>query len=579
MMSRPTKRFYSFDVFRVDPLERLLFKEDLEVPLTPKVFDTLLVLLENSSHVLTKQELMQKVWPDSFVEENNLAQNISVLRKAIGERFIQTVPKRGYRFVGEVSTPEETLIIHERIRSRIVVEHTDEQPDFEKQIKLPETMYARSGDVNIAYQVIGDAPLDLVFVMGWVSHLEYFWREPSFARFLLRLASFSRLILFDKRGTGLSDRVPINQLPTLEQRMDDVRAVMNAVGSERAALCGVSEGGPMCSLFAATYPEKTLALVMIGTYAKRIRDAEYPWGPTAEQREEFFEVMRQQWGGPVGIDERAPSAANDPKFRDWWATYLRMGASPGAAVALTKMNAEIDVRNVLPSIRVPSLVIHRTDDQCLKVEEGRFVAERIPGAKFVEFPGHDHLPFVGDQDAILDEMEEFLTGVRHTLEPDTVLATVLFTRITGVDERLKSSNWEELLRRLRAHITKEIEWFRGREIDMAGDRPLAIFDGPARAVRCALAIIEYASRLGVETRAGLHTGECEIVGDKVAGAAAEIGVCVANEARYGEVLVSSTVKDLVAGSGIKFEDRGIRVMSECGEWRLFSVQRAAKGDA
>jgi pimeloyl-ACP methyl ester carboxylesterase/class 3 adenylate cyclase len=414
--------------------------------------------------------------------------------------------------------------------------------------------------------------------MGWVSHLEYFWREPNFARFLRRLASFSRLILFDKRGTGLSDRVPINQLPTLEQRMDDVRAVMNAVGSERAALCGVSEGGPMCSLFAATYPEKTLALVMIGTYAKRIRDAEYPWGPTAEQREQFFEVMRQQWGGPVGIDERAPSVADDPKFRDWWATYLRMGASPGAAVALTKMNAEIDVRNVLPSIRVPSLVMHRDDDQCLKVEEGRFVAERIPGAKFVEFPGNDHLPFVGDQGAILDEMEEFLTGVRHTLEPDTVLATVLFTEIASVDEKLQSSS-EELLRRLRAHITKEIEWFRGREIEMVGDRPLALFDGPARAVRCALAITEYASRLGVETRAGLHTGECEIVAGKVAGAAAEIGVCVANEARYGEVLVSSTVKDLVAGSGIKFEDRGVRVMSECGEWRLFSVQRSAKVDS
>ena len=298
----------------------------------------------------------------------------------------------------------------------------------------PETMYARSGDVNIAYQVIGDAPLDLVFVMGWVSHMEYFWREPSFARFLLRLASFSRLILFDKRGTGLSDRVPINQLPTLEQRMDDVRAVMDAVGSERAALCGVSEGGPMCSLFAATYPEKTLALVMIGTYAKRIRDAEYPWGPTAEQREQFFEVMSKQWGGPVGIDERAPSVARDPQFRDWWATYLRMGASPGAAVALTQMNAEIDVRNVLPSIRVPSLVIHRTEDQCLKVEEGRFVAERIPGAKFVELPGDDHLPFVGDQDAILDEVEEFLTGVRHRIEPDTVLATVMVARMVGVKE-------------------------------------------------------------------------------------------------------------------------------------------------
>jgi len=576
MASRPENRFYVFGVFRVDAAERLLFKEERELPLTPKAFATLLVLLENCSHVLTKQELMRKVWPDSFVEENNLAQNISTLRKALGGDYIQTVPKRGYRFVGDVKTgPEETLIVRERVRSRIVVEQTDEDDEVEKIISsVPETMYARSGDVNIAYQVIGDAPLDLVFVMGWVSHLEYFWREPNFARFLLRLASFSRLILFDKRGTGLSDRVPINQLPTLEQRMDDVRAVMNAVGSERAALCGVSEGGPMCSLFAATYPEKTLALVMIGTYAKRIRDAEYPWGPTQEQREQFFDVMREQWGGPVGIDERAPSLANDPKFRDWWATYLRMGASPGAAVALTQMNAEIDVRNVLPSIRVPSLVIHRADDQCLKVEEGRFVADRIPGAKFVELPGNDHLPFVGDQDAIIDEMEEFLTGVRHTLEPDTVLATVLFTRIAGTNNQFRHSNWEELLRRLRAHIAKEIEWFRGREIDMVGDRPLAIFDGPARAVRCALAITEYASRLGVETRAGLHTGECEIVEGKVAGAAAEIGECVAREAEAGEVLVSGTVKDLVAGSGIKFEDRGIRVMADCGEWRLFAVQRA-----
>jgi pimeloyl-ACP methyl ester carboxylesterase/DNA-binding winged helix-turn-helix (wHTH) protein/class 3 adenylate cyclase len=585
MLSRPESRFYSFGVFRVDAVERLLFKEDREVPLTPKAFDTLLVLLENSSHVLTKQELMRKVWPDSFVEENNLAQNISSLRKVLGGDYIQTVPRRGYRFVGEVRTSEETLVVHERVRSRIVVERTDEDDEphelktiparAETVISVPETMYARSGDVNIAYQVIGDAPLDLVFVMGWVSHLEYFWREPSFARFLLRLASFSRLILFDKRGTGLSDRVPINQLPTLEQRMDDVRAVMNAVGSERAALCGVSEGGPMCSLFAATYPEKTVALVMIGTYAKRVRDAEYPWGPTQEEREHFFDVMREQWGGPVGIDERAPTMANDPKFRDWWATYLRMGASPGAAVALTQMNAEIDVRNVLPSIRVPSLVIHRSDDQCLKVEEGRFVAERIPGAKFVEFPGNDHLPFVGNQDAILDEMEEFLTGVRHTLEPDTVLATVLFTRIAGTNNQWRHSNWQELLRRLRAHIAKEIEWFRGREIDMVGDRPLAIFDGPARAIRCALAITEYASRLGVETRAGLHTGECEIVDGKVAGTAAEIGECVANEAEAGEVLVSGTVKDLVAGSGIRFEDRGIRTMSDCGEWRLFAVQRGA----
>ena len=600
MMSRPEKRFYLFDGFRVDVTERLLYKGDREVSLTPKVFDTLLALIENSSHVLAKKELMQLVWPDSFVEENNLAQNISILRKALGEgkqgeHYIQTVPRRGYRFVGDVKTTggdEETLIIHEHTRARIIVESTDED-DYARELKslgpvidvpaietslprAPETMYARSGDVNIAYQVVGDAPLDLVFVMGWVSHMEYFWREPRFARFLMRLASFSRLILFDKRGTGLSDRVPINQLPTLEQRMDDVRAVMDAVGSERAALCGVSEGGPMCSLFAATYPEKTLALVMIGTYAKRIRDAEYPWGPTQEQREHFFEVMRKQWGGPVGIDERAPSAANDPAFRDWWATYLRMGASPGAAVALTQMNAEIDVRNVLPSIRVPSLVIHRADDHCLKVEEGRFVAERIPGAKFVEFPGNDHLPFIGDQDAILDEVEEFLTGVRHHVEPDTVLATVLVGRIVGVKEhvqRLGTNRWLELLRRLHAHITKEIEWFRGREIDIVENRILAIFDGPARAIRCASAITEYASRLGVETCTGLHTGECEIVDGQVQGVAAQMCVCVANEAEPGEVLVSSTVKDLVAGSGINFENRGTHMLSGCGEWRLFAVER------
>jgi pimeloyl-ACP methyl ester carboxylesterase/DNA-binding winged helix-turn-helix (wHTH) protein len=606
-MNLPARRFYLFDGFRVDASERILFKEHREISLTPKVFDTLLVLLENSSHVLTKKELMEQVWPDSFVEENNLAQNISILRKALGEGnegepYIQTVPKRGYRFVGDVRTTgadEETMIVRERTRARIVVERDDDDESRELmplipgarvidvtptpvihklEQRLPETMYARSGDVNIAYQVIGDAPLDLVFVMGWVSHMEYFWREPSFARFLLRLASFSRLILFDKRGTGLSDRVPINQLPTLEQRMDDVRAVMDAVGSERAALCGVSEGGPMCSLFAATYPEKTLALVMIGTYAKRIRDAEYPWGPTAEQREQFFEVMRKQWGGPVGIDERAPSVAGDPQFRDWWATYLRMGASPGAAVALTQMNAEIDVRNVLPSIRVPSLVIHRTEDQCLKVEEGRFVAERIPGAKFVELPGVDHLPFVGDQDAILDEVEEFLTGVRHPIEPDTVLATVMAARMVGVKERVErlgEERWSEWWRRLHAHISKEIEWFRGREMDMVEDRVLAIFDGPARAIRCASAITEYASRLDVEIRTGLHTGECEIVDGKVSGAAVQMGLGVSSEAAVSEVLVSSTVKDLVAGSGISFEERGVHMLSGCGEWRLFAVQKAS----
>jgi pimeloyl-ACP methyl ester carboxylesterase/DNA-binding winged helix-turn-helix (wHTH) protein len=617
MKGQQAKRFYVFGVFRLDVAERLLFNEKGPVPLTPKAFDTLLCLVENHGHVLGREELMAQVWPDSFVEENNLAQNISTLRKVLGPdgaKLIETVPKRGYRFVADVKETWDggaDLIAPETTRARMIIEQDSiadktgalfgslevkapaidvptiaarlvRGPEFPLE-QPPETMYARSGDVNIAYQVIGDAPLDLVFVMGWVSHLEYFWHEPSFARFLLRLASFARLIVFDKRGTGLSDRVPNNELPTLEQRMDDVRAVMDAVGSERAALCGVSEGGPMCSLFAATYPEKTLALVMIGTYAKRIRDAEYPWAPTTEERRHFFEEIREHWGGPVGLEERAPSVAGDPQFREWWATYLRMGASPGAALALTQMNAEIDVRQVLPTIRVPTLVVHRSEDQCLKVEEGRYVAERIPGAKYVELPGRDHLPFVGDQDTLLDEVEEFLTGVRHKVEPESVLATVLFTRIAGakgVADRLGETRWEELIQRLRAHIRKEIEWFRGREVDMVDERPLAIFDGPARAIRCAHAITEYASRLGIKMQVGLHTGECEIQGGKVGGIGAEIGVQVANKAAPGEVIVSGTVKDLVAGSNITFDEKGTHQFPNIpGEWRLFRPNLAAKASA
>jgi pimeloyl-ACP methyl ester carboxylesterase len=430
----------------------------------------------------------------------------------------------------------------------------------------PETRYARSRDVNIAYQVLGDGPLDLVFVMGWITHLEYFWREPSFARFLRRLASFSRLILFDKRGTGLSDRVPLSELPTLEQRMDDVRAVMEAVGSRRAALCGVSEGGPMCALFAATYPERTTALVMIGTYAKRIWAPDYPWAPTAEARQRFFELMEREWGGPVGIAERAPSRAADPTFRDWWATYLRMGASPGAAVALTRMNAEVDVRQVLPTIRVPSLVIHRSGDACLKIEEGRYVAERIPGARFVELPGDDHLPFVGDADAIVDEMEEFLTGVRHVSAPERVLATVLALRVARPDSAPLPHHRDAIERLLAS--------FRGREIALADGALTATFDGPARAVRCAAGLLTGLRREGLALAAGLHTGECDVAGSTLAGLPIELASRVADDAAGGEIVVSGTVRDLVAGSGIAFEDHGALVLPPHGEWRLYRVTAA-----
>jgi class 3 adenylate cyclase len=358
--------------------------------------------------------------------------------------------------------------------------------------------------------------------------------------------------------------------------MEDVHAVMDAVGSEKAALIGVSEGGPMCSLFAATYPERTLALIMIGTYAKRIREKDYPWAPTAEQRERFFEMMRRDWGKAVGIEERAPSMINDENFRKWWAAYLRMGASPGAAVALTKMNAEIDVRNVLPTIQVPALVIHRSGDMCLKVEEGRFVASQIPGCKYVELGGIDHLPFVGNQEEILDEIEEFLTGVRHAPEYDSVLATVMQICIVNPDEQAKTfgrERWDEIVSRSHSFVRSQINLFKGREISYNENGVLATFDGPAKAVRCAQAITSSARRLGVRVKTGLHTGECDLIGEKIGGVAVRLAEHVAEEAMIGEIMVSRTVKDLVAGSGLQFQEYGVKSFPNLpGEWRLFKVK-------
>jgi pimeloyl-ACP methyl ester carboxylesterase len=439
----------------------------------------------------------------------------------------------------------------------------------------PDTRYARSGEVNIAYQVVGEGPLDLVFVSGWVSNLDLMWQEPSYARFLRRLASFSRLILFDKRGTGLSDRVPEADLPTLEARMDDVRAVLDAAGSERAALLGHSEGGPMCLLFAATYPERTVALVLIGTYARRLVGDGYPFGAEPEAYDSFLREIADGWGGAVGLEARAPSLVDDTRFRTWWSDYLRMSASPGAALALTRMNGEIDVRPALETIGVPTLVVHRTGDRSLPVEGARYLAERIRGARLVELPGIDHLPFVGDQDAILDEIEEFLTGVRRGADVDRVLATVLFTDIVGSTEwavRLGDREWRDLLDSHHLLVRRALESWRGLEVDTAGDGFLATFDGPARAIRCACAIRDAVRGLGLEIRAGLHTGECEVHGETVAGIAVHIGARVAALAGHGEVLVSSTVRDLVAGSGIEFDERGEHELKGVpGRWRLYSV--------
>ena len=439
----------------------------------------------------------------------------------------------------------------------------------------PKTQYTKSGDVHIAYQVTGAGPLDLVFVPGFVSHLEYQWEYPESARFFERLASFSRLIRFDKRGTGLSDRV--GGIPSLEQRMDDVRAVMDAVGSERAALFGISEGGPMSLLFAATYPARTAALVIYGSYARRSWAADHPFGRTVEEMDRVLDTMEREWGGPVGMDIWAPSMIGDERFRHWWANYLRLAASPGAAVTVMRMNMEIDVRHVLPSVRVPTLIVHRTGDRLTFVEQGRYLAERIPGARLAELPGDDHMPFL-DSDQIIDEVEEFLTGTRQVAETDRVLATVLFTDIAGSTERaaaLGDRRWRDVLAGYYGTARRELARFRGREVDTAGDGLFAAFDGPARAVRCAEAISAGVRSLGIEVRAGLHTGECEMIGDKVGGIAVHIGARVASLARPGEVLVSNTVKDLVAGSGLTFTERGVHALKGVpGEWPLFAVTQA-----
>ena len=416
--------------------------------------------------------------------------------------------------------------------------------------------YARSGDVNIAYQATGDGPFDLVLVPGFFSHLEIDLEHPSMAHLLERLGSFARLIRFDKRGTGLSDRTV--GLPDFETRMDDVRAVMDAAGSEEAALFGYSEGGPMCVLFAATYPQRTRALVLYGTYAKRRDpDDDYPWAPTAEKRREYADWLERSWGENVDLMKMSPNA--DDSMRAWYQRRGRASLSPAAARDLILMNSKADVRHALSTVQCPTLVLHRTGDLDSQVDEGRYVASRIPGARFVELSGDDHMPAVRP-DEIVDEIEEFLTGVRPPPSSNRVLATVLFTDLVGSTERagaVGDAAWSALVRSHNAAIRSALARFEGEEIDTAGDGFLALFDGPARAIRCGLAIRDTLLPLGLEVRAGVHTGEVERPsGDKPRGIAVHVGARIMSIGGAGEVLVSSTTHDLVAGSGLEFEDRG-----------------------
>ncbi|MDQ4048749.1 MAG: adenylate/guanylate cyclase domain-containing protein [Actinomycetota bacterium] len=438
---------------------------------------------------------------------------------------------------------------------------------------MGETRYAKSGDLHIAYQVAGSGPIDIVYVPTWIGQVEVLTEEPTIAAFLERLCRFARVISFDRRGSGLSD--PWVGPPTLEDQIDDVLAVMEAAGSERAAMMGSLEGGPLAMTFAASHPDRTSALVLWATFSRVRWAPDYDWAQPDEERDERIERSIEQWGqGGVAMGI-APSRAGDPAFRQWAGKMERYAASPGTIRKIMQFVGETDVRHVLPTIRVPTLVMHRRDDGFLKVEHSRHIAQHIPGARYVELEGSDGLFSVGDSEAVLGEIEEFLTGARHEREADRVLATVMFTDIVGSTERaaeLGDSRWRSLLERHDAVLRRELDRHRGRCVKSTGDGVLATFDGPARAVRAAGAISRAVRPLGLEIRSGLHTGEVEVIGDDVGGLAVHIGARVMSHAQPGEVLVSSTVKDLVVGSGIDFEERGTRELKGVpGEWRLFAV--------
>ena len=440
----------------------------------------------------------------------------------------------------------------------------------------PETRYAKAGDIHIAYQVFGDGPVDMVLATEFWHSIEAQWDLPELAAFLERMGSFARAISFDQRGSGISDPVSMREVTSLDLWMDDISAVMDEVGSESAVLYGIGGGGTMSLLFAATYPQRVSGLVLVNSFARLSRAPDYPWGRAPELEEEVLDVMRTGWGRGVFLDLVAPSRVGDEEFRKWWARYQRIGASPGTVISMRKMLGQIDVRDVLPAIRAPTLVLHRADTPWNRVEHGRYLAEHIPGAKLVEIPGVDHLSFAADAEPILRETEQFVAGIAGPPKSDRQLSTVLFTDIvdsTKLAADIGDRRWRELLQQQRALVRREHARFHGREVDTAGDGFLATFDGPARAVQCACTVRDSVRGLGLEIRAGLHTGEVEVLPDGLAGVAVHIGQRVLTTAGPGEVVVSSTVKDLTAGSGLEFADRGLHGLKGVpDEWHLYAVR-------
>jgi len=561
---------YRFGAYELDLALYQLRMDGTLIGLEPQVFDVLALLVKHHDRVVTKTELLDEVWGDRFVSESALTSRVKQARKAVGDdgrsqQVIRTVHRRGYQFVAEVTHDEAPATAPPPVATS---PGPAGAPARHRRIPV---QYARSNNLNVAFQVTGTGPPDLVLVAGFVSHLDMDWDHPDHAHFLDRLGSFSRLIRFDKRGTGMSDRP--GGVPDLETRMDDVRAVMDRAGSERAILFGYSEGGPMAALFAATYPERTEALVLYGSYACRLWSPEYPWAPTEAQRRRYGEQLEREWGWENDMRVMCPSA--DESLARWWGERCRAAASPGTARTLIDMNSLVDVRAILGTIGVPTLVMHRTGDRDSRVEEGRYIADHIPGARFVELSGEDH--FVAVQpDQILDPVEQFVTGRPSGPPPTTrVLATVVFADVVGstaLASEIGDSRWTQVLAKYHNVAALAVSGGGGRLVKTIGDGVLATFDGPARAVRSACGLRDAAAALGLEVRVGVHTAEIEVMGDDVAGVGVHIGARVAALAAPGEVWVSRTVRDLVAGSGLRLADRGTHELQGTREhWQLYAV--------
>ena len=530
--------------------------------------DLLFMLVDRRGELVTRGEIFEQIWGKQVFVDTDNAINTAIrkLRRALGDNsdsptFVETVPARGYRFVAPVSAA--------RLQSSPL---TAAKVADEVSRDAPPVRYARSGEIHIAYRVFGTGPRDIVMIPGTLAHLEVFWALPSYQHLLKRLTAFARVIIFDKRGQGLSDRVVAEQ--TIEERIDDVRAVMDAAGSRSATIYGWSEGGPMCLMFAATYPERATALILYGTFAS-VKDK--PWAAPREEWEAAMTDIEAHWGEGILLTANAPNAAKDPVIVEWARKLELATASPGSIVALLRANYEMDVRHILPSVTVPTLVMHRTGDALIPLASGRYIAEHVPGAIYSEIPGGDH--FVTDietQDSIADTIERFVTGSLRHPEPDRVLATIMFTHIVDSIERaatMGEQRWSELLRRFYEVLRIELATFRGREIRTVSDGLLATFDGPARAIRFACSVRDKVRRLGLQLRTGLHTGECEMAGEDVRGIAVDIAARVASMAGPEQVMMSSTVKDLVAGSNLQFADLGMHTLKDIpGEWRLFEAR-------